>query len=89
MREKDRRKRKKRRFNLETYTAGLWATTVLYILAAGFCGVLSVAFLLFDFLTVGNMLAFLTKALAYAVAVNFIFSVVLTIDYAIGLKKEE
>lgn len=90
MREKDGRK-KKRRFNLEDYVVGLWTTTTIYILAAGFLGVLTVAFLIFNFLTIGNLFALFTKAMCYAFVVNLIFAAIITADYvfAINRKKEE
>jgi len=80
MREKDRRK-KKRRFNLENYAAGLWMTTMIYVLAAGFLGVLTVAFLIFNFLTIGNLFALFTKAMCYAFVVNLIFAAIITAGY--------
>ena len=75
MREKDRNK-KKRRFNLEDYVVFLWTTTMIYILAAGFWGLLSVAFLIFNFVTIGNLFALFTRAVGYAFIINTIFVVV-------------
>ena len=90
MREKDKRK-KKRRFNLEDYVVGLWTTTMIYILAAGFLGVLSIAFLIFNFVTIGNLFALLTRAVGYAFIVNMIFAAIITADYVITFyrNKEE
>ncbi len=90
MRTNDRRK-KKRRFNPEDYVVGLWTTTIIYILAAGFLGVLSVAFLIFNFVTIGNLFALFTRAVGYAFIVNMIFAAIITADYAftINRNKEE
>lgn len=90
MREKDRRK-KKRRFSPEDSVVWFWTTTMIYILAAGFLGVLTVAFLIFNFLTIGNLFALFTKAVCYAFIVNLIFAVIITADYVFttNRKKEE
>lgn len=88
MREKDRRK-KKRRFNLEDYVVGMWTTTTIYILAAGFLGVLTVAFLIFNFLTIGNLFALFTKAVCYAFVVNLIFAAIITADYVLTTNRNK
>ncbi len=88
MREKDRRK-KKRRFNLEDYVVWLWTTTIIYILAAGFLGLLSVAFLIFNFVTIGNLFALLTRAVGYAFIVNMIFAAIVTGCFAMDCYKDK
>lgn len=83
------RKKKKRRFNLEDYVVGLWMTTMIYILAAGFLGLLSVAFLIFNFVTIGNLFVMLTKVVSYAFIINTIFAVIVTGCFAMDCYKDK
>ena len=88
MRKKDRRK-KKSRFNLEDYVVFLWTTTMIYILATGFLGLLSVAFLIFNFVTIGNLFVMLTKAVSYAFTVNMTFAAIVTGCFAIDCYRDK
>jgi hypothetical protein len=83
------RKKKKRRFNLEDYMVFLWTTTMIYILAAGFLGVLSVAFLIFNFVTIGNLFVMLTKVVSYTFAVNMTFAAIVTGCFAMDCYRDK
>lgn len=82
-------KKKKRRFNLEDYAVFLWMTTMIYIIAAGFWGLLSVAFLIFNFVTIGNLFSLFTRAVGYAFVINTIFAVIVTGCFAMDCYKDK